>query len=162
MLEVVGSETDSAERMRRMRERQQSQSDALPSHRDREIDTKGDTTENTRDNIQKGEGEKTAPRPPALEDVRAYVFELGSSVDPVKFYDHYQSLGWRTVAGAPVADWKAMLRYWTAQDAEKEKPRGFAGVGIQDYGFAGVDLGAEEYGDVFVTIDENGEVLADG
>lgn len=175
VLEVVGSETDSAERMRRMRERQQSQSDALPSQSDIEIEKRRDT----KDRHKIPEGEKTAPRPPTLEEVRAYAFEIGSPVDPERFFDYYQSVGWKTTAGNPIVDWQAKYRSW--KDTEREKPSSFETILKQDYGqqrrrgfrgrledmersrgFAGVDLSEEEYGDTLVTIGENGEVLTGG
>lgn len=176
VLEVVGSETDSAERMRRMRERQQSQSDALPSRSDGEKE-KRERIQDTRD---KSESERQdAPRPPTLEEVRAYAFEIGSPVDPERFFDYYQSVGWKTTAGNPIVDWQAKYRSW--KDTEREKPSSFETILKQDYGqqrrrgfrgrledmersrgFAGVDLSEEEYGDTLVTIGENGEVLTGG
>ena len=47
--------------------------------------------------------------PPTLSQVRDYVLERNSPVDPQGFLDFYQAKGWM-VGSTPMQDWKAALR----------------------------------------------------
>lgn len=58
---------------------------------------------------------------PTVEEVRAYCREIGSSVDPQRFFDYYESQKWKKSNGLPVADWKACVRTWN----QKSKKKGF-------------------------------------
>ena len=57
------------------------------------------------------EGVQRAHRfhPPTLSQVRDYVYERNSPVDPQGFLDFYQAKGWM-VGSTPMQDWKAALR----------------------------------------------------
>ena len=57
------------------------------------------------------EGVQRAHRfhPPTLSQVRDYVYERNSPVDPQGFLDFYQAKGWM-VGNTPMQDWKAALR----------------------------------------------------
>lgn len=57
------------------------------------------------------EGVQRAHRfhPPTLSEVRDYVLERNSPVDPQGFLDFYQAKGWM-VGSTPMQDWKAALR----------------------------------------------------
>lgn len=57
------------------------------------------------------EGVQRAHRfhPPTLSEVRDYVYERNSPVDPQGFLDFYQAKGWM-VGSTPMQDWKAALR----------------------------------------------------
>lgn len=48
---------------------------------------------------------------PILEDVRAYCRLRGNSVDPEKFWNHYEANGWK-VGRNPMKDWHAAVRTW--------------------------------------------------
>lgn len=48
---------------------------------------------------------------PSVEEILAYCDERENRVDPQKFYDHYESNGWR-VGRNPMKDWKAAVRTW--------------------------------------------------
>ncbi len=61
--------------------------------------------------------DKDPMAPPTLEEIAEYCREIGSSVDPVRFYDCYAANEF-TWKGAPM-DWKAKLRQWNV----REKPR---------------------------------------
>lgn len=69
-----------------------------------------------------GEGAK-APRPkfqkPTLKEITAYCLACQIQVDAQKFYDHYESNGWR-VGRNPMKDWHAALRNWWRRE---EKPQ---------------------------------------
>lgn len=62
--------------------------------------------------------------PPTLDEVRSYCQERGNAVNPSKWIDHYQSVGWK-VGRNPMKDWKAAVRKW---EDEPAKPNG------SDYG----------------------------
>jgi len=48
---------------------------------------------------------------PALEEIKAYVAEKEYTIDPVKFYSHYVSNGWK-VGRNPMKNWKAAIVTW--------------------------------------------------
>jgi len=52
---------------------------------------------------------------PSLEDVKAYCIERKSDVNPRRFFDYYEAVGWKK-GQTPIEDWRAALRCW-----EKEK-----------------------------------------
>ena len=63
--------------------------------------------------------------PPTLSQVRDYVYERNSPVDPQGFLDFYQAKGWM-VGSTPMQDWKAALRNaeswerWQRQERQVE------------------------------------------
>lgn len=64
---------------------------------------------------------------PKLQDVRIYFVELGMSIqDGEKFFDYYESNGWKQGRGKAIKDWKAAARNWKRNAEQwKQKPRGF-------------------------------------
>lgn len=48
---------------------------------------------------------------PTLEEIRAYCQSRQNGVDAERFYDYYESNGWR-VGKSPMKDWKAAVRTW--------------------------------------------------
>ena len=50
--------------------------------------------------------------PPTLDEVRAYVAQRGSNVDPVQFFEYFQEGGWVDAKGQPVRAWKQKLLTW--------------------------------------------------
>ena len=123
--EMSGSETDSA---RRMRKHRMSQSDALVSQSDY---IKSKKKEKELKQIQ-SESESKSTGAPTLEEVRAYAAEIGFPGNPERFFNHYESTGWKTATGNPIADWKAKLRYW--MDDERKKPSNFGTILEEDFG----------------------------
>ena len=63
--------------------------------------------------------EKTPKKPPknkafvkpTVEEIRAYCWERGNNVDAQKFFDYYESNGWKVGRNA-MKDWKAAVRTW--------------------------------------------------
>jgi hypothetical protein len=50
---------------------------------------------------------------PSLDDVKAYIAERNSSVDPELFFSHYEANGWvQGNRGKPVRNWKACVVTW--------------------------------------------------
>ncbi len=48
---------------------------------------------------------------PSMSEIRAYCVERKSSVDPEKFYDFYESKGWKVGKNA-MKHWRASVRTW--------------------------------------------------
>lgn len=64
---------------------------------------------------------------PTIEDLEDYINEKGYRVDAHKFYDYYESNGWK-VGRNPMKDWKAAIRNWAHNDYNKsdKKQDGFS------------------------------------
>ena len=63
-------------------------------------------------------------RAPTLDEVRAYCEQCGLVVSPEKFFDYYNSRGWRDKNGSPIRDWRSKLRAWNEREGhypEKEQ-----------------------------------------
>lgn len=68
---------------------------------------------------------------PTLEEVTQYIVEAGYTVDPNKFFNYYESNGWK-VGKNPMKNWKAALSgTWQARDGTK--------VLVQKFGKQAVD-----------------------
>lgn len=48
---------------------------------------------------------------PTVEEIGAYCKERNNRIDPQKFFDYYESNGWK-VGKNPMKDWKAAVRTW--------------------------------------------------
>lgn len=48
---------------------------------------------------------------PTIEEIQAYCDERKNGIDAERFYDYYESKGWK-VGKAPMKDWKASVRTW--------------------------------------------------
>ena len=59
--------------------------------------------------------QRTAFRPPTVEEVRAYCQERKNRVDAQRFVDFYESKGW-VVGRTKMKDWKAAVRTWEQRD----------------------------------------------
>ncbi len=57
-------------------------------------------------------------KPPSLAEVQEYCAERGNRVDAEHFCDFYASKGWM-VGKNKMKDWKAAVRNWERQDAER-------------------------------------------
>lgn len=67
--------------------------------------------------------------PPAVEEIQAYCKERGNEVDPQRFFDFYESKGWR-IGNQPMKDWKAAVRTWERRDTsiQGNRPNGPPGA----------------------------------
>ncbi len=79
------------------------------------------TNDNNNNNINNINKKRGTFVPPTLEEVEAYIFENGYSVDAGQFIDFYSSKGWK-VGKNPMKDWKASVRTWERRN--KDKPQG--------------------------------------
>lgn len=88
------------------------------------MNTKNSDNENDNDNdnvcIDGADDSHHAPThkrfvKPTLDQVREYCTSRGNNIDPVRFVDYYESIGWK-VGKNPMKDWKACVRTWERQD----------------------------------------------
>lgn len=71
--------------------------------------------------LDKTRGEETKKRfaPPSLNEVKEAIKEKQYSVNPNRFFNHYESNGWR-VGKNPMKSWKAALANWNSSE---KKPK---------------------------------------
>lgn len=68
------------------------------------------------ENKRKSKKEKFTP--PTLDEVKTYVQERQSDVDPVKFFEYYEAGHWVDGKGNPVKNWKQKLLTWEKKEAK--------------------------------------------
>lgn len=79
-------------------------------------------TEMKRTEVNSAEsGAHTSPRfkKPTPDEIQSYCRERNNSVDALRFFDFYESKGWK-VGRTPMKDWRAAVRTW---EQESETPR---------------------------------------
>ncbi|QDP61731.1 MAG: hypothetical protein Unbinned4466contig1000_43 [Prokaryotic dsDNA virus sp.] len=67
-------------------------------------------------------GEKPKSKPfkkPTVDEVRKYCLERGNRIDPDRFVDYYESIGWM-INKSKMKDWKASVRTWERNDKNKQ------------------------------------------
>lgn len=48
---------------------------------------------------------------PTIEEIKSYCSERNNSINPIQFFDYYESKGW-LIGKNPMKDWKACVRTW--------------------------------------------------
>lgn len=117
MENMVGCETNKAASMRRLRAEREGGNNVtqmLPNcypeiEKEIEIEKEKD---------KKKSSAKRSFTPPTLQEVQEYCRERGNSVDPQRFLDFYEAKGWM-IGKNKMKDWKAAVRTWERQDAER-------------------------------------------
>lgn len=70
---------------------------------------------------------------PDLQEILEYIWQKQSYVDPEKFYDYYESRGWKRKNGKPIDDWRKLVDEWDEREKQmqqtKPSPVSTAGVG---------------------------------
>ena len=118
---LIGSESWSAERVRRHREKQTLlQCNTTVTSCNEEIDIEKDKDKETEKEKRKGSPQKRFV-PPSLEEVQAYCSERGNGIDAQAFIDFYASKGW-LVGKTKMSDWKAAVRTWESRNRKQSKP----------------------------------------
>ena len=129
LTENIGTESASAKRMRRLREKQSvdTSCDANVTLCDADVTTcDADVTQRRdREEIEKEKekekresdgADRSAKRvrfaAPSLDEIRQYVRERNLSVDPVSFYTYFDAGGWTDSRGQKVRSWKQKLLTW--------------------------------------------------
>ena len=59
---------------------------------------------------------------PSLNDLEHYCIERNNKVDIVKFFNYYESNGWK-VGKNPMKDWRAAIRTWEKNSTEQSKSK---------------------------------------
>ena len=57
-------------------------------------------------------------RKPTIDEIVAYCSENDFKLDAHRFYDYYESNGWR-VGKTPMKDWQAAIRNWVRNEQNK-------------------------------------------
>lgn len=52
---------------------------------------------------------------PSIQEIQFYCLERSNTVNPDKFFDFYESKGWK-VGSSPMKDWRAAVRTWEKAD----------------------------------------------
>ena len=60
--------------------------------------------------------------PPTIQEVAEYILQNHLKVDPVRFWNYYESNGWM-VGKNKMRSWQATLRNWSAKQTEISKPK---------------------------------------
>lgn len=84
-----------------------------PKKADNDIDNDNDNEidiDNDKDN-KKEKIKRKVFQKPTVEEINQYCTERGNKVDPQRFFDFYESKGWK-VGKEPMKDWKACVRTW--------------------------------------------------
>ena len=90
-------------------------------HNDNDNDVDNDIKEKEKDK----EKEKTTLsikrfKKPSIDEIKAYCLERKNKVDPQRFFDFYESKGWK-VGNSPMKDWKAAVRTWEHSSTASEQ-----------------------------------------
>jgi phage replication O-like protein O len=75
----------------------------------------GHTKDTIKDTIKK-ERFKT----PKIADIEAYINEHNFNIDSLKFFDYYESIGWK-IGKNPMKDWRATIRNWNRNNKNTNK-----------------------------------------
>lgn len=71
--------------------------------------------------------------PPTLEEVAAYMKEIGCDVDPQYFLDYQEARNWILSNGKKAKDWKAVIRTWKHNDFKRSPSQPGKVVSAQQY-----------------------------
>ncbi len=89
-----------------------------PNETPKEKETEKETDTETENSVSRGKKPRRVFTPPSVEEVKAYCQERGNKVDAERFVDYYTANGWK-VGKNSMKDWKAAVRNWEKQDAER-------------------------------------------
>ena len=117
----TGSEGDSAERVRKFREKQKAlHCNESVTEVKRICNTEIDIEIDKEKDIEKS---KKYIYRPTVTDVKAYIIEKGYHFDAEDFVAFYESNGWK-VGKNPMKDWKAACRTWESNWKKKQPSQG--------------------------------------
>ena len=125
---LIGSETATAERVRKHRESQrllQCNTDVTKCNT--EIDIEKEQELNKEKENSKGKRKRFSP--PTLDEVTAYCAERGNKVCAKTFYDYFKESNWYDSKGKKVQNWKQKVITWERY-AETPKAVGANGIAI--------------------------------
>ena len=88
-----------------------------------DIDT--ETEKEKEESEEKAPAEKASVKkskqfvPPSVDEVKEYCRQRKSGVDPVRFWEYFDTGGWKDSEGKPVRNWKQKLLTWETHSKEK-------------------------------------------
>jgi biotin operon repressor len=74
--------------------------------------------QNKGNNVNKRNKENQMHMPPSLDEVKKYIEETGSKIDPVHFYNYNEERGWTLKSGQKIKNWKLTIQRW--EEREKD------------------------------------------
>lgn len=83
---------------------------------------------------------------PTIEDIRVYCIVRKNRVDPVAFFNYYESNGWK-VGKNPMKDWKAAVRTWESREESRPRTESAMAAGFrlaEEWGLIPKKEGADE------------------
>lgn len=138
----IGSESDSAERVRQFRIRQNEVKSLQCNESVTEVKRSSISISNSisNNNINSNNKEVNKFKVPTIDEVKEYCLERKNNVDPERFIDFYSSKGW-LIGKNKMKDWKACVRTWekTSKNNSKSVGRSYT---------------AEQFNNVFDNLDE--------
>lgn len=57
---------------------------------------------------------------PSVQEIKAYCFERGNGIDAERFWNYYESNGWKVGRNA-MKDWRACIRTWEQKDKQQKQ-----------------------------------------
>ena len=93
---------------------------------DTDIETETERKEEREENALCENANAKKPKqfvPPTVEEVREYCQQRKSGVDPVRFWEYFDTGGWKDSEGKPVRNWKQKLITWETHSKEKGKEK---------------------------------------
>lgn len=117
VLENTGSETASTQRWRDWKARQVLESNKTPTLCQHSANAESESEKEIEKEI---ESESESDKRPTLDEVKDFAQEIGSNVDPERFYQFYSGKDWMT-GNEPINDWKAVFRKWSADEKPKKQ-----------------------------------------
>jgi molecular chaperone DnaK (HSP70) len=111
--------------------------------------------EKEKDKEKDKEKENAKPRfaPPTIEQVRDYCRERGKGVNPERWFNYYESNGWK-VGRNPMKDWKAAVRSWETNGGGNQTAPPMKKVAAQQYSQRDYNGEAENMDDVLNRLKE--------
>jgi hypothetical protein len=106
------------------------------AHEDTSSNFDGASTQEKKKNCAKRKREDPVPMPESLEEVKSFFADQKSTaIEAEKFYNYFQSNGWKVGGRAPMKDWQAAARNWllNSHKFETKKPSLHAST-VKDYG----------------------------
>lgn len=121
-MERIREQNRNRKRLQRERERVK-----LLENHETERDTSRDVTQQNKNKKEnKNKSKDTTYRrftPPTLEEVTEYVKERGNLIDAKKFFDYYDTAGWKDSKGQPVKNWKQKAITWEGRTTQTPKSK---------------------------------------
>lgn len=98
--------------------------DEQTSNERRANDERTTTQEESKERKERKKGTRKRVSIPTMDDVSLFVSEEGLNVDPDRFWNYYEGLGWK-INGRPIENWQAVCRRWDGtEDYGKKKSSG--------------------------------------